>query len=356
MQGGFDVLETQFKNQNMKMEIQRKLPDGSYAPANSNEVDHLKTQARMSTFAGAIKDMTVEEKTACAIEMKKAANQLYEEEDYEEAMQVYMQVLMAANFGSGLKNLQENYDDIGENNDNIPRVEELPDDYDAVEVEENEKAKASDTNNVKECDENNIDSLVVPVLNNLTACCIQLGFYGKAIQFATQTLSLRPNTPRAILRLGRAHLELANFREAEKYLNQALNSSYTSEADKGRAKIFLERVVRGLHREQSSLRRRKQAMKKAFHVDKNMSSTISSLHDEQKVEDNEEKMGQCWTMGNWLPKWLNDYRYELIMCIAFVCIIVKVVVLARTGKKKILKPWQDEDLHQEMKIRLEQDL
>jgi hypothetical protein len=67
MQGGFDVFSDAFAQQNMKMEIQRKMPDGSYIPASEAQVDALKTQARMTTFADALKHMTLEEKTACAL-------------------------------------------------------------------------------------------------------------------------------------------------------------------------------------------------------------------------------------------------------------------------------------------------
>ena len=56
------------------------------------QVDALKTRARMTTFAEALKGMSLEEKTACALDMKNAANQLYDDQEYAEATQCYLQV------------------------------------------------------------------------------------------------------------------------------------------------------------------------------------------------------------------------------------------------------------------------
>lgn len=123
------MFENQFEKQGMKMEIQRKMPDGSYVPASESQVgqsrrgriyrpsqrlfslchspshtfshvllysmhqvDALKTRARMTTFAEALKHMSLEEKTACALDMKNAANQLYDDQEYAEATQCYLQV------------------------------------------------------------------------------------------------------------------------------------------------------------------------------------------------------------------------------------------------------------------------
>ncbi len=62
--------------------------------------------------------------------------------------------------------------------------------------------------------EGNIDSLVIPLLLNLSSCALALGNNSQASKFAEQALILRSDCPRALYRKGIAALNLGNYREA----------------------------------------------------------------------------------------------------------------------------------------------
>jgi len=288
MQGGFDVFENQMAGQGMKMEIQRKLPDGSYVPASQSQVDALKTKARMTTFADALKGMTLEEKTACALDMKSAANQLYADQEYAEAMQCYMQALTASSFGDKLGAVN------GTASDDVvasepPKVEELDDDgcaegggTDKNEQQQDDEDEEHDAV-LDKAAKDNINELVIPCLNNLCACCIALQEYGKGIQFAKHVLELQPGLPKTLLRMGRCHLEIGRYDEAIAILEPLLSNDQVDAADKGRAQIFLDRCRSGQMKEAANLKKRKEGMRRAFHNKKGEAS--AQQHQEKETHN-----------------------------------------------------------------------
>ena len=96
-------------------------------------------------------------------------------------------------------------------------------------------------------------------------------------------MELRPTGPgsvKAHLRIGRSELELGRYREATSVLESLLARTadvsggkdgkeveVVGEADRGRAKIFLERCKAGLAKEERNMQKRKVGMRKAFHGD-----------------------------------------------------------------------------------------
>ena len=93
----------------------------------------------MATVAKALQNLPPEERTKWGIEVKEKGNALYARKEFKEAIEVYMESLAASNF---------------------------------------------DTNNNSVS--NNVDSLVVPVLCNLAACCIHMEDWNKALEFCNQ--------------------------------------------------------------------------------------------------------------------------------------------------------------------------
>ena len=119
------MIETMGKH-GANVELKRKMPDGTYEAASEGTMKALGTQARMSSFAQVLASMTREEKDLWAIEMRQKANELYREKKFDEALSRYMEALTASDLGN-----------------------------------------AADS-------QHNIDSVIVPLLCNMSACCVEL--------------------------------------------------------------------------------------------------------------------------------------------------------------------------------------
>jgi tetratricopeptide (TPR) repeat protein len=117
-----------------------------------------------------LKDATIEEKGVWAQRTKNEGNELYAKGLAAEAMEKYTESLAASDLGP----------------------------------------------------EGNIDSLVVPVLCNLAACCIVLEEWQKATLFCQQALELRPNCLKAHLRLGVSSLRQGEYAQSLSSLEKAL--------------------------------------------------------------------------------------------------------------------------------------
>lgn len=108
------------------VELKRKMPDGTYQTASEGTMKALGAQARMSSTAQVLQSMTTEEKDLWAIEMRQMANELYKEKKFDQALNRYMEAITASDLGTG------------------------------------------------EDSHSNIDTVIVPLLCNMSACCIQL--------------------------------------------------------------------------------------------------------------------------------------------------------------------------------------
>jgi tetratricopeptide (TPR) repeat protein len=153
----FDVVFNELKKSGIGVDIKRKGDDGVLRDARQNELASLGTKATVASTAGLLKKLTPEEKLAWAIETKNEANELYKQKMFQEAMGKYVESLAGSDFGD---------------------------------KEPNSSNKG------------NVDSLVIPVLCNLAACCIQVEEWGKAVSFGDQAVLLRPQCSKAHLRKG----------------------------------------------------------------------------------------------------------------------------------------------------------
>jgi hypothetical protein len=213
--------------------------------------------------------------------MKDEANRVYYEQRYDEALELYVQALAASNFGGKKSIVDEKMEAIreeektaeasGKNQEGDGKGGEEEEDLvdDSIDAELAKLPALPDVN---------IDSLVLPVLSNMAACCIQQQRWGKAIQFCKQVLALRPGCVRALIRFGQCEIARANYTEARKLLMLAVEANdkviatapkdseirQTAAADAGRIKILEKKTLDGEHRQQLALARRKESLQRAF--------------------------------------------------------------------------------------------
>lgn len=286
----------------MDVTVKRRLPDGQMFDVSPKELNHLSTKAKMATTAQALKEASQELRNEWALEMRSYANDLYSEGRYEEAMQRYLEALMASDFGR--KKPDESTSSVGAE----PRVRGSDeDDWTIVDKginpsdqsESNHKGTGEETTQptVTYVDDGsgNVDLVVVPSLTNLAACCIQLQQWGKAIQFCEQALVLRPQCAKALMRMGIAYLQIGEFRLAKEKLMKSLECPeqppqatdslsnanenaipvlptginpqgvmYLRDADKQRIRILLSNCQAGLAAEKHMEQKRKEKMRAAF--------------------------------------------------------------------------------------------
>lgn len=221
-----EVMTDSLAKAGIKPQFKRQMPDGTLIDTDVSYLDFLHQQARLASTAQAIYGASDEAKTEWAIAMKDYANALYREGHFSKAMEKYVECLTASKFSS----------EISETDSSLP---------------------------------DNIDNLVLPVLCNLSACCIQLKEWGKAIKFCEEALKLRPRCVKAIIRYGKAQLQLGEYSRAieslsrgESIINDDTNQEYNG--DLQQIQQLLKQANVGLEKEKRADIRRKNALMKAF--------------------------------------------------------------------------------------------
>jgi tetratricopeptide (TPR) repeat protein len=243
----FDVVFNELKKGGMGIDVKRKRDDGVLVDARENELASLGTKATVASTAGLLKKLTPIERLEWAIETKNEANELYKQKQFREAMGKYVESLAGSDFGD----------------------------------------KDPDSSN-----KGNVDSLIVPVLCNLSACCIQAEEWGKAVSFADQAIQLRQHCRKAhmrkgtgLLHLGEHELALECFALAQQpapsdltadsvddsvkalVTEEELNANTImelSEADRRRLPALIAEAKRGRQQHAVQMKQRKLALAKAF--------------------------------------------------------------------------------------------
>jgi len=215
----------------MTCTVKRRCTDGSLIDVSANQLSTLSTKSRVVTAAQGLKSLPAEERTAWAIEMKDYANELYANKQIRDAMERYVEALAASDFGDGANF----HSDDGSDNVNV---------------------------------------LVMPILCNLAACCIELKEFGKALQFTEQALKLRPECGKALMRRGMSQLHKGEFKRAMADLNRALEITGeenpasqvlpVSAMDRQRIPILLHKAQMGLEAEAKAVARQKRNLEKHF--------------------------------------------------------------------------------------------
>ena len=275
----FGIVLDELKKGGVGIDVKRRRDDGVIVDARDNELASLGTKATVASTAGLLLKLSPEEKLAWAIETKIEANALFKQESFREAMGKYVECLAGSDFGD------------------------------------------------KNGNSGNVDSLVIPVLCNLAACCIQVKEWGKAVSFAEQAVLLRPQCYKAILRkgIGLMHLgehELAmdcfnlvqsnaihetdtikpptdentTTKEIDLNINEipvnntnnSTQHNILSEKDWARLPHLIIQTRRGLLQHKKQMKERKEALSKAFKMNsqKDDTSIINTIPTITTISDN----------------------------------------------------------------------
>ncbi|KAL1508215.1 hypothetical protein AB1Y20_004332 [Prymnesium parvum] len=100
---------------------------------------------------------------------------------------------------------------------------------------------------------------LIAVQLNLTATKLRTGREKEAIAQAKKVLELMPNHPKALYRIGQAHVQLGNYREAERYLGKAITAS---EGDAEAVQACQREIERLSQRQERHKRQQKKAYSK----------------------------------------------------------------------------------------------
>ena len=280
----------------MTVEIQRKNPDGSYTPISETQKNMLSTQSKITNVAKNVENLTPIERTKWAIELKNAANELYHNKQYTEAMQEYINALTASNFNNtdtSKLNLNKSSNKSNNSNNNT-------DSHNGSTTTSSTLSTLSTSiTTTHNNDDDNVEDLVIPILNNLSICCFHLQQYSKSIQFSKQILLLNNNNRKAVYRIGRCLFERGEFHESitkfTKFINLSkieeenlktntntnTSSSEALRAEIASAIIFISKCKQGVEKERGQMRRRKKGMQRAFHNSSSSSSSNDSNNDNQ---------------------------------------------------------------------------
>lgn len=303
------VLMDEMNKNGVSMEVKRQMKDGSLATTRPNEIATLNTKARIATTAQLLKNLNKEEKLIWAIQTKEEGNQLYKEQNFSAALDKYVEALSATDFESS----------------------------------------------------ENVDNLVIPVLCNLSACCIQLKEWKKAYLFSEQALKLRPQCRKAKYRQGISSMNMGEYDESitllseliaehESSVNESANSSSNNEHTENvsptsmelnsneiqKLPSLLEQARSRKRKQELAIRKQKQALSKAFQT-----STLQYTPDDAKrvtdgsgddEEDSDEQAGEEETKTSPEQAKLKPLQPETTLeyIVVFIALVVKFLYMTFT--------------------------
>ena len=152
---GLETMVKGLSSNGMTVEFKRQLSCGEYENATEKDLSLLTSKASIATMAQQIQHLPEDDKLKAALELKEQGNELFRNQKYDEALKVYLQSLSASNFGDSTSSSS-----------------------------------------------GNVNTLIVPILGNMAACCLQMKEYVKVAKFCEQIIQLRPDNFKANLRKG----------------------------------------------------------------------------------------------------------------------------------------------------------
>ena len=268
------------KKTGMTCMIKRRLPDGSLQDADPRALDALGTKSRMAYAAQNLKSMAPEARTAWALEMKDFANTLYAQQNFVEAMEKYVEALAASDFGTIKSSSSVAEATASTSGELEPVSEEGNSDGDDIDIDLHDVGKKNISNS-------NIEVLVVPILCNLAACCLQIKQYSKARKFCDAALELKPKCAKALMRRGMSLVHVGEYDAAVRTLEAALSIEDgvievgredavdisdsrmapimpISESDRQRIPILLQRARKGKELSEKGKKNQRKALQKVF--------------------------------------------------------------------------------------------
>ena len=279
-----ETVANNFAKVGLKPQFKQKMPDGSLVDTDESQLLRLKLKSQIATTAQMIAGASQEEKTIWAIEMKDYANELYRNRIYDVAMEKYLECLTASNFNSSTDK------------------------------------------------ESNIDQLILPVLCNLAACCIQQKVWSKAASFCVEAIKLRESCQKALYRLTVALIQLGEFEVCLEKLEVLQEYCYAdptfvdllsiNENERKKIIILKNQAFEGMKRQQKSYERHKKAMVKAFQHKKttikpiisNNSIEFNKMNDKTIESKIEPKLSQIefflFMFYKWIKYFINYFQFK----------------------------------------------
>lgn len=214
-------------------ELQKRMPDGSARPATDEEITSADVKNKIEQAAQLTSKMTWDQKVEWANKQRQSGNALYQEKRYKEAIDIYLTCLVVRDMA---------------NTGNNTNIKKEPDANDSM-----------DSGNV------DLEVLILPVMNNLAQCTLQLGWYHKAELFCTLALeasekdnqdSRGPSIAKLYYKRGKARRLRGWYDEAKGDLDRALvalDTSTNSCDSNGEAQKPVEQ--KAIEREMQSLQR-----------------------------------------------------------------------------------------------------
>lgn len=277
----------------MQIEVARQTKNGSMVSAKPQELATLSTKSRIASTAQLLQKLSKEEKLQWALETKDEANQLYKEKRFAEAMERYVEALTATNFGSKAAEASKTQSSHSETPlEGDSESGQMDDGTNDVPTTSPTQLSAHDKNQ-----DDNVEELVVPVLCNLTACCLELQQWAKVVLFAEQIFQLRPLCRKALYRQGVALLNLNEYSLAIQSLEKALQclpaeseqkeSMPLNDTERHKVIYHLTKAKECRKKELVALDKRKSALQKAFGGSKPAAMSMMSV-ERRRNDDGEE--------------------------------------------------------------------
>jgi len=177
-----------------QVELHKRMPDGSSIPVGKQAMKATDAQMMLKQTADQLAGLSPEEKLAWAKKQRLEGNQLFTEQKYQEAMDIYLTCLVAIDFKSENTSLS----DAGN---------------DAVNQHPKERRELMER------------EVQLPVLLNLAACALKLSQYKKGEQFcniALADLSLSKENAKVWYRRGKARMHTGQYEKAADDFKTAL--------------------------------------------------------------------------------------------------------------------------------------
>lgn len=289
-------------------ELQRKLPDGSYRPAEEGEMAAADFQTKLKQAAEMTAMLTPQQKLRWAKHQRKEGNKIFAAGGYKDAMDVYLTCLVAMDQSSK------------ENENHMKAVaEECEDPIPTAQIEEEIK---------------------LPVLLNLALCALKLGMLSKAEKFCNYAIEMDAGkrSVKANFRRGRARMLMGHYVSAELDLARALelndeaatNTTYDlKEVQSEREAILreMEKLDRLVSQAEKNEETQKKAMERVFQSTTNvngdsstktMTANDSGLYPEKDVpkklllEEEEESEDSHLSCFEWYVRMIGRCAQKLL--------------------------------------------
>ena len=261
----FDIVFNEMKSNGVDCDIKKKDQYGNLVSVKKNELEALGTKSIIASTSKLLQKLNKREQLIWALETKDDGNQLFKRGLFNDAMSKYVEALAAADFG----------------NDNIATTTKTTDDSRVDELND----EGESIHHYHQVTNSNVDELIIPVLCNLAACCIELKEWRKTISFSEQALILRPTCYKALLRKGIGclntgdyKLSLDCFTVVDEYIQRIVVGTTTAATEEHVSKSFEEisltdvnrlphlimQARRGIQRQRKQLSQQRSSLMKAF--------------------------------------------------------------------------------------------